>query len=159
MSEKTFQGIGVSRGILRGKAYLFQHTAKPDVVPIIQESEVNVELGRFDQAVSRASHEIDELIASSTEKLGKEELSVIKGQKTLLSDPAYCPEIQKLIREQLWKPEKAVAEVTGKYASIFEAMENSYMRERATDVRDAGNRLLDILSGAKQSALSAIDRP
>ncbi|OCN02043.1 phosphoenolpyruvate--protein phosphotransferase [Clostridium sp. W14A] len=159
MSERSFQGIGVSRGIRRGKVCLFQHGTKPDAERKIQPREADAETDRFNRAAERAVREVEELIAKTAGKLKEEELSVIRGQKTILSDPAYCPEIRKLIREELLKPEKAVSQVTEKYAAIFENMQNSYMRERAADVRDAGNRLLGILTGADRSGLAAIDHP
>lgn len=159
MSEKTFQGIGVSRGIRYGKARVFRHAAKPDSELKIREQEAEEQIGRFDCAVAKACQEVDELIVRVSGTIKKEELSVIKGQKTILSDPAYCPEIRKLIRQNLFRPEKAVTQVTEKFAAIFESMDNSYMRERATDVRDAGNRLVAVLTGADQSGLASIDRP
>ncbi len=159
MAEKTFEGIGVSRGIRRGKALLYRHAARPAEQGGIPAAEAENEVERLDRAVDRASREVDALIARSSETLGKEELSVLRGQKTLLSDPAYCPEIRKRIREKLIRPEQAVSQVTEQYAALFEKMPNSYMRERATDVRDAGNRLLAALSGARGNALSSVGRP
>jgi phosphoenolpyruvate-protein phosphotransferase (PTS system enzyme I) len=160
MSEKRFQGIGVSRGIRKGKVYLYTHKSfQLNTEMKIQKSEAEAELDRFNRAVDDANREVDKLISQFSDKLKEQELSIIRGQKTILSDPAYCPEIRKLIREDLFKPESAVSKVTEKFAAIFENMENSYMRERASDVRDAGNRLLDILSGANRSGLASIDHP
>lgn len=159
MSEKTFHGIGVSRGIRHGKVRLFRHAAEREENPKIQASEAEAEIGRFDRAVSGARREVDELIARVGGTLKEEELSVIKGQKTILADPAYCPEIRKIIRSELLRPEQAVTRVTEKFAAIFESMDNSYMRERAADVRDAGNRLTAILSGASRSGLASINQP
>lgn len=161
MSERICQGIGVSEGVRRGKAFLFKHSNAQNAGEdrLISGSEAESESARFDLAVSRAIREVDALIERSSEKLAKEELGVIKGQKSFLTDPAYCPEIRKLIREKLFSPEKAVRQVTENFAAIFENMDNSYMKERAADIRDAGIRLLDILSGGGGPRLLEIDSP
>ena len=158
MSEKICRGIGVSEGIRKGKAHVFLHPEETGADRDIPESEVGAETARFDRAVERAVRAVEELIARSSDTLGKEEIGVLKGQRTFLSDPAFCPEIRRLIREKLYSPEKAVRAVTEQYAALFETM-GDYMRERTADVRDAGRRLLDVLAGRGGSSLAEIDRP
>ena len=159
MSEKIWRGIGVSEGIRMGRAYVFRHAEAAGTDREIPESEAGPEAERFDRAVERAVQAVEGLIARSSETLGQDEIGVLKGQRTFLSDPAYCPEIRKLIREKLYSPEKAVRTVTERYAALFENMGNDYMKERAADVRDAGRRLMDILAGRGGSGLAEIDRP
>lgn len=157
--EKICRGIGVSEGICHGKAFVFRHSKNAGTSRIIHEKDVKVEISRLENAVRQAEKEIDGLIAKASESLDGSEVAVIKGQKTFLSDPAFCPAIKKLISEKLYSAEKAVKEITEQYAGIFEGMDNAYMRERATDVRDCGDRLLDYLSGSHAKSLSEIRHP
>lgn len=159
MAEKILNGIGVSEGIRIGKAYVFERISNINVNRDIAGEDIESEAKRFKNAVNQASCEVEDLISHSAEALGEGKIGILKGQKSILADPAYCPEIEKLIRQKLYSPEKAVKQVTDKFALIFENMKNDYMKERASDIRDAGYRLLNILSGKKGSGLSAIDSP
>lgn len=158
MSQTLLSGIGVSEGIRIGKARLFVHGEVPQTTQDIPAPSVEAEIQRFSQAVQNAVENVDALIADSEKTLGKDKIGVLKGQKSILKDPAYCPEIEKLIRGKLFSPEKAVRQVTDQLTAVFENMKNAYMKERAADIRDAGNRLLDTLLG-RQSGLSGIDSP
>lgn len=159
MEEKILEGIGVSEGIRIGKAFIFRHSQFVDTKQKISEADVETEIGRFKRAIGLASSEIDELISQVGEKLDTEKMGVLKGQKGILSDPAYCPEIENLIRKNLFSSEMAVKQVTEKFAKIFENLKNDYMKERSSDIRDVGNRILKTLSGKKTVALNEINNP
>ncbi|MFT9057028.1 MAG: phosphoenolpyruvate--protein phosphotransferase [Ethanoligenens sp.] len=156
MAQKTYTGIGVSEGVRIAKAYVYLHPVI-DTSKDIAPSETDSEIARFQVGVKTAADEVDSLIAKSAEVLGKDKLGVLKGQKAILADPAYVPEIEKLIRNKNASAEKAVKQVTDQFVAIFAGMSNAYMKERAADVRDAGVRLLGILAGVKSGSLSEID--
>ncbi len=159
MAEKIYKGIGVSEGIRIGNAYVLENIQDINTNKNILEKDINTEVERFKNSVDQAAVEIENIIARSAQTLEKDKIGVLKGQKSILSDPAYCPEIEKLITKKLFCAEKAVMQVTEKFAQIFDNMKNDYMKERATDVRDAGHRLLYILSGKKSLGLSSIKSP
>jgi phosphotransferase system enzyme I (PtsI) len=159
MAEKIYNGIGVSEGIRIGKAYVLESIQSKDVDKDIFENDIVTEVERFKNSVNQAVIEVEDIIARSTQTLGEDKIGVLKGQKSILSDPAYCPEIERLISKKLFSPEKAIMRVTEKFALLFENMKNDYMKERASDVRDAGHRLLNILSGEKDLGLSSISSP
>lgn len=64
--------------------------------------------------------------------------------------------MEKRIEKEQCTAESAVYEVVNQIAGLFEKMANEYMRERAADVRDVGNRLYALLSGAEGNQLSDI---
>lgn len=156
MAEKIYKGIGVSEGVRIAKAYVYLHPVidtEKDIAP----SNVEAEVARFQAAVKTAADEVDGLISRSAEVLGKDKVGVLKGQKAILADPAYIPEVEKVIRTKNASAEKAVKQITDQFVAIFANMSNAYMKERAADVRDAGVRLLGILAGVKSGSLSEID--
>lgn len=159
MGEKIVKGIGVSEGIRIGKAFIFRHTITSGMERKISEENVEKEIGRLKYAKESAVAEIDALIGQVGQKLEADKLGVLKGQKDIFRDPAYGPEIERLIQKQLFSSEMAVKQVTEKFALLFENMKSDYMKERAADVRDVGNRILSLLSGEKTSGLKEIDRP
>lgn len=159
MEEKILKGIGVSEGIRIGKAFVFQHKAASGLERKISEENVEKEVGRLEHAKESAAAEIDALIGQVGRRLEADQLGVLKGQKDILRDPAYGPEIERLIRKQLFSSETAVKQVTEKFALLFENMKSDYMKERAADVRDVGNRILNLLSGERTFGLKNLDRP
>lgn len=159
MKEKTLKGSGVSDGIRIGKVFVYRHVCSADTERDIVQDETAYESERFRKAVQQAITELDGLIAHAAETLGRDKVGVLKGQKGMLLDPAYSPQIEKLIVNQLYSPEKAVHQVTEQYAAIFQNMKNDYMKERAADVRDAGSRLVGILCGKRNPSLAEIREP
>ncbi len=159
MAERILKGIGVSEGIRIGKALVYQHESAIDTDRFLHETEIPTELERLQTTVEQAQIELDALIIRSAQTLSEDKLGVLKGQKSMLADPAFLPEMKKLIQKKLFSPEKAVKQVAEQFAAIFENMKNTYMQERAADVRDAGNRLLAILCGGSRLDLSAIQEP
>lgn len=158
MAQKILSGIGVSDGIVIGTTHIFSHAEFSEKNGSIPAEAVESEVLRFQAAADAAYAEINALVEKSALILGEEKIGVLKGQAGILKDPAYSPEIVKLIRKQLLSSEEAVRQITEKFAAVFESMKSGYMRERSADVRDAGSRLIDCLSGRK-SGLAGIDRP
>lgn len=155
MPQKTYEGIGVSEGIRIANIFVYLHPVI-DTEKEIAAGAADAESVRFQEAVRSALAAVETLIARSAELLGKDKVGVLKGQKSILQDPAYIPEIEKLIRGQSFSAEKAVKQVTEKFAALFEGMPNPYLKERAADVRDAGMRLLSILAGVQGGSLAEI---
>lgn len=159
MEEKILKGIGVSDGIRIGKAFVFRHSNILNNNRKISEENMKSEIERFKHATDLAASEIDDLIAKAGPKLNEDQIGILKGQKGMSSDPAYCPEIEELIRKNLFSSEMAVRQVTEKIAMLFENLKSDYMKERSSDIRDAGNRILKILSGGQTVNLNEINHP
>ncbi|HNX64524.1 MAG TPA: phosphoenolpyruvate--protein phosphotransferase [Oscillospiraceae bacterium] len=156
MTEKIFKGISVSDGIRIGKAFFYKPFCAKITSDSITEENIQAEISRFSNAILKAKDELSELISNLEKTENKDKSGVIKGQLGFLADPAFSPEINKLIEKRLYNSERAVSEVSEKFALMFENMKNSYMRERAADIRDTGSRLIRILSGGACSSLSEI---
>lgn len=146
MAERIMRAIGVSGGIGIGKAWIYRKAQNPEMNASIAPENAQAELLRFHNALDTAARQLDQLILQSEKTVGKEQIGIIKGQKGIYMDPAYKPAIEKMIGTQFSSAEKAVNTVTEQFAVLFENMKNDYMKERAADVRDAGRRLLNVLS-------------
>ena len=60
-----------------------------------------------------------------------------------------------MIRERHYSPEYAVSRVLRRYAKVFQALESSYLAERANDIFDIEKRLLRNLLGQRREELVA----
>lgn len=143
--EKKLKGIGASSGLAIGKA-IWWKTTKP---AIIEEeiSSVEEEQKRLDNAIQIAKQQITELKEMTLQKIGKEEAEVFDAHLTFLVDPEYTGKMKTLIEQKKRNAEFICDQVTQSTCEILSSLEDEYMRARADDVRDIGNRLLLILSG------------
>ena len=156
MAEIRLSGIGVSEGTRIGKASRYEHSFQKQVFGDIPEDCISNEVARLMATKEKCIQEIEQLIEQAKKTIGPEKAGVIQAQKSILEDPTFCPEMEKLISKKLFSAEKAVDQIVVKVMAIFETMPNEYMRERAADVRDVGNRLLSALTGIKSTKLADI---
>jgi len=163
-AQWVIQGIGVSEGIRIGRAYRLDEPAQeaeprggsgPSKEPADESSpprDAEAELQRLELARERSAGQLETLAERTRAELGEDKAAIIAGQRGILSDSAFYPQIAKLVREEGWAAEDAVREVVRQLAAKFEKLSSAYMRERAADIRDVGKRLLDALSGGDAAA-------
>ncbi|AEF95515.1 phosphoenolpyruvate-protein phosphotransferase [Desulfotomaculum nigrificans CO-1-SRB] len=158
MAGIMISGTGVSEGIRSGKVFLYKPLINQDkpVHETISEEQINDELQRLQLAKEKSHRELNELIERTRAELGKDKAAILMAQQAFLNDPSFCPEMEKGIRQHQYSAEKAVNEVVERFATIFEGMNDEYLRERAADVRDVGKRLILHLQGKKGVQLSDI---
>jgi phosphotransferase system enzyme I (PtsI) len=70
---------------------------------------------------------------------------MIRPQAMIAEDPTFVAEVEELIIEESVNVEAAVAEVIRRFEKIMDSMEDQYLRERSTDVRDVGRRIISKL--------------
>lgn len=157
MAEKIIRGLGVSEGIRFGQAFFYRPLTIEDVRQQIDQEEIESELERLKLAKEACLQELSELIEKTRQTLGEEKSAILKGQQSFLADPAFYPEMEKLVRERQYSAEHAVNRIVEQFTKIFEAMSNEYLRDRAADVMDVGKRLLAQLQGEKSSGLADIN--
>ncbi|MBL0387845.1 phosphoenolpyruvate--protein phosphotransferase [Tumebacillus sp. ITR2] len=158
MAELRFSGLGVSPGIRIGNVWGYRPGAASvaSVADHIEASDVEAEWARLSSAKDQSLSELHALVEKTKETLGEEKATILAGQTSILADPMFYPEIERQIQGQLVPAERAVQNVVASIAALFESMPQEYMRERAADVRDVGNRLLTNLSGGQRVSLSDI---
>ncbi len=158
MSEKLI-GIGASNGIKIGTAYLYKPVTVNSKIEreTIEESEISNELNRLENAKENSYDELELLIEKVKESLDTENIGIIKTQLEFLNDPSFIPEIGKKIEKNKYTAEKAIQEVVNFYSNLFAGMKDEYLRERGSDIKDIGKRLLRNLVNEKSNQLSEIN--
>jgi phosphotransferase system enzyme I (PtsI) len=141
------KGIGVSPGISIGKAFVLKK-AKAALTGVLlnNETEILLEIERFGKAVDSAVIEIEDIRDNAS--LSDDDLSILETQIELLTDPQIKADVIEKIETDKKNANDALVEVTGNYVQLFEGMEDEYMRARAADVQDIGNRILKHLTGS-----------
>lgn len=142
------KGIGVSPGISIGRAFVIKKAeATVSGVLLTNETEIAQETDRFDNAVNRAVDEIEAII-SGTDSLQEEDLAILETQIELLSDPQLKADVIEKIVADRKNSADALIETIAAYVELFEGMDDEYMRARAADIKDIGNRILMHLGAA-----------
>ncbi|HAS81414.1 MAG TPA: phosphoenolpyruvate--protein phosphotransferase, partial [Verrucomicrobia bacterium] len=145
--NRTFHGIGVSPGVAAGPALLLF----PDVLQVsersIQAADVPGEIVRFEDALIETRGQIQQIQDAMSGQTRAQDASILDAHLMVLDDRTFIEEVIGWVREKLRNIEYAVQEGTNKYASVLEAVEDDYLRERVADVRDVGRRILRNLTG------------
>ena len=152
------KGIAVSEGIGIAKVYkLTEPDLSFDDVPA--ENVAN-ELQRLDDALQKATQELDQMKATAENNLDKEELAIFDAHRMMLSDPEFQSQMTDEITNQKVVAERAVSDVTSQFEATFAAMtDNPYMQERANDVKDIARHLLSWLEGKPLPNIDEINEP
>jgi phosphoenolpyruvate-protein phosphotransferase (PTS system enzyme I) len=148
------KGIGVSNGIVIAPAYRLvepnlsfeKHTV----------TDIHAEKERLNQSIELAKTELETVRERATEKFGSEEAAIFSAHLLVLLDPELKSAIEAKIETGM-NAEAALDEVSAMFISMFEAMDNEYMQERAADIRDVSHRLLAKLLNIDLPDLSIIN--
>lgn len=149
----TIQGKGVSAGIGTGTLY-FYHRADTEIKCYTVENPENEWL-RFKGAQAVASEQLGKLAEKTREEVGETEALLFETHQMLIEDLDYEESIQMIIKEEKLNAETAVSRTSLLFSEMFASMDDSYMKERAADVRDVSNRIISILAGTVQGGIDS----
>src|SRR5437660_8485695 len=150
--EKILRGIPVSGGVCRGKIVVLGRVR--DAMPRheISETETAREIQRLEQALTRTRQQILEVQRKVGQKMGAKHASIFDAHLLVLEDPTLIDEVTRVIQEQKINAEHAFQHVAEKYAATLSSMDDDYLRERSTDMRDVTAPVLDNLLGRTDEA-------
>lgn len=149
-------GIGVSPGIGIGKAIIKKDTKIDLVKKHIAETEEEIQ--KLNTAREKAKNQIEELYEHAFNTIGKKEAGIFRAHRMILEDPDFFGQIEAKIREEKVNSEWAVWEVANIFINMFRAMEDDYMKERASDIKDVTGRLIRIILNVKEMNLSTLSQ-
>lgn len=136
-----FRGKVGAPGIAFGTAVVVYPEANLNTVPERKVANIDGELTLFRVAIKEVRDEIREMGAKLSDRLKPEELGLFDAYLHMLDDSAIAGEVEELILQGHWA-QGSLRRVIELHVANFEAMDDSYLRERGTDVRDLGQRVL-----------------
>lgn len=137
----TFSGIPGAPGVAIGQAVVMYPLADLDAVPDRKTDDVKGELQLFSSALKSARAQFKRLSRSIADSLPESEQELFEVYARMLQSSSLINQIRKEIRAGVWA-QGAVKRVIKKHIAQFEAMEDNYLAERATDLKDLGERIL-----------------
>ena len=138
---QTFLGVAGADGIALGRAVILYPAADLSSVPDREAEDISEELDILAEAVEAVREELQQLDAKMQDSLMSEERALFSVFLRMLDDHALPAEINALIREGQWA-QGAVRRIIDKHANAFAQMEDGYLRERVSDIKDLGRRIL-----------------
>ena len=153
----VFKGIGVSPGIVSGKAHLYncQDMQTPLFKVATQKLQAQ-EVKRFKESLKVSGQELLDIKEKINAKEGLEPL-FIDVHIMIIKDRMFIREVVQNIRERKINAEWALKLTLSKYRKIFNKMEDEYLRERIKDLEYVCERILRNLSGRKCEKISDIN--
>ncbi|PTS85004.1 phosphoenolpyruvate-protein phosphotransferase PtsP [Pseudomonas sp. HMWF032] len=152
IQEAKFVGVPGSPGAAVGTAVVVLPPADLEVVPDKTVDDIAAELELFNSALEGVRADMRALSAKMATQLRPEERALFDVYLMMLEDAALGNEVVKVIRTGQWA-QGALRHVVSEHVNRFELMDDAYLRERASDVKDLGRRLLAYLQQARQQTL------
>lgn len=140
------QGIGVSRGIAIGKAYILFHN-QPDVREyLIPKENVEREVNRLSQATEQARQQLKSILSHVPANAPADVSSFIETHLLMLNDSSLTSVPTDMIRSRRCNAEWALQLQRDALINVFNEMDDPYLRTRQDDVDHVVNRIHRILA-------------
>ncbi|MEI2664942.1 phosphoenolpyruvate--protein phosphotransferase [Rossellomorea sp. LJF3] len=145
--SSLLKGIAASNGIAIAKAY---RLVEPDL-SFEKKSVDNAEqeVSRFQDAIATSKSELEAIRDKARVDLGEDKAQIFEAHLLVLSDPELLTPIEDKVKSENVNAESALKETADMFVSMFESMDNEYMKERAADIRDVTKRVLSHLLGVQ----------
>ena len=157
---RVLTGLAASRGFVAGPIYLFR-SAGADQIPEYQvdADQVPNEIVRLTDAFAITRNQIRSLSAELIERISGNEATIFDGHLMMLDDPTFFGACKERVAKEYLNAEAAVNAVGEKYASIFAAMDDAYLKERSKDVGDIAKRIIRNLQGGADAQPIRVEQP
>ena len=140
-------GRAVASGFAMGRAVVMGAAALEVAHYRISEDDVPAERQRFSRALETTRSELQDLIDSLPADAPRELAALLNVHQLLLDDPLLADETLTLIEARQYNAEWALTTQGQILGEQFSAMEDEYLRERGSDVRQVVERVLHTLAG------------
>lgn len=151
------EGIGVSPGVVIGKAFLLD--SEEIAIPRrgVSKNQVAGEIARFEEALIQTRSEILKIQKKIAEEMGVEHSDIFDAHLLVLEDRSLIEEVIGKVKEEGLTVEYAFQEILRRYSQMFARIDDEYLRERSSDITDVGRRVLRNLLGRKRKTLADLE--
>ena len=160
--EVLFHGFPASPGICRGRVLVFgaAHTDFNEIDPIpIEASEADAEVARFQSALEKTKVEIKALQKKMQRTIEKRDAKIFDAHLLIVEDKLLHKEVVSRIRTSLCNAQSSFLLTIQRYLNAISGTNDTYLKERAGDIRDIANRILRNLNGDKDGGPSLDNLP
>ncbi|HZZ19767.1 MAG TPA: phosphoenolpyruvate--protein phosphotransferase, partial [Opitutaceae bacterium] len=154
--ETIVQGISASQGIAYGQIFVYlQSEVEIPTYQVDPEKRIE-EIARFDKALLVTRQQIAKIQDEVEKNLGKNEALIFDAHLLVLEDQALISETIREFEDTGRNIETCFDTVSKKYIQAFAEIDDEYLRERAGDIKDVAQRVLQNLLGQAENSLSRL---
>ncbi len=150
-TERVLIGIAASPGICHGPAVLFSEGQIDIPFYSVSSEQVASETERLEMAIIATREEIIQIRKKVSATLGEGEALIFDAHLMVLEDNALISEVLQYLNERKHNIEHCFHQVVNRYINFFKNIEDEYLRERVSDIRDVERRVLNNLLGKKHA--------
>ena len=154
--ETIVQGIAASQGIAYGQVFLYLQSDVEVPSYQVEPDKRLEEITRFDQAILCTRQQIQKIMAEVGKNLGPDEARIFDAHLLVLEDQALIAETIREFESTGLNVETCFDKVSQRYIKAFSEIDDEYLRERAGDIRDVAQRVLQNLLGQPEHSLSRL---
>ena len=147
--ERVLDGISLAPGIAIGTAHLYARAAGDVNDEPLDADAVADEIALFEEALERTDRSLRRVIAIAREKLGDDSTAIFEAHRMMLQDEELLRPVRRKIREDHQNASAAVKAVMEKHRRRLKASDDEYLRERASDLVDVEDRIIQQLRRGK----------
>ena len=148
-TQSKFIGVSGASGIAIGEAVVIAPSADLRSVRYQPCKDVEAEIAFFLRSLTAVREDIKALGEQLKTRINREEQALFDAYLAMLDDASLGGEVVERIRKGA-NASYAWSEVILEHEDIFNSMNDPYLRERATDLRDLGRRVLEYLQESNQ---------
>ena len=153
----VLKGIGVSPGIVIGKAHLFDRfDARVSFYRLRDKDLVSEETKRFRAALKESEKQLLEVKNRLRELAGREPLYIIDVHLLILRDKMFINHTIEYIKDLCINAEWAIKMTIDRYRDVFDKVEDEYLKGRISDIRYVGQLITRNLAGGKKDVVPDI---
>jgi len=147
-------GIGSVPGVAIGTAVVIYPPADIDAVPRITVDDIEHEITIFYEALKTARENMHRLGRRMKLSIDEDEHALFDVYLHILDNDSLGADVVEEIRNEQLSAQAALATVIKRHVIQFENMKDDYLRERASDFRDIGRRVLAELQSTQQEEIA-----
>ena len=140
-------GIPASPGIVFGKALVLKEEKIVLDTQKISEDQVEAEVARFYAGREAAVEQLNSIHQRALKSLGEEKAAIFEGHLMILEDEELEEEIIDYLRSNKVNASLAASKIIDQQVEMLSEIDDEYLKERAGDIRDIGNRLIKNILG------------
>ena len=154
--EVLVQGISASQGIAYGQVFVYLQS-DVEVISYQVDTEKRIdEIARFEKALLVTRQQIAKIQSEVEKNLGADEARIFDAHLLVLEDQALIAETIREFESSGRNIETCFQQVSQRYIKAFAEIDDEYLRERAGDIRDVAQRVLQNLLGQAENSLSRL---
>ncbi|WP_040977472.1 phosphoenolpyruvate-protein phosphotransferase PtsI [Necropsobacter massiliensis] len=142
-------GIPASPGIVFGNALVLKEEKIVLDTQKIKDDQIEAEVARFYQGRTAAIEQLTAIKDRAYASLGEEKAAIFEGHLMILEDEELEEEIIDYLRSNKVNAGVAASKVIDQQVAMLSEIDDEYLKERAGDIRDIGNRLIRNILGMK----------